>query len=239
MNQDNFTKECIQCHKTKPLSKFYFRKDNHSYRPSCKLCRIIQTQQQYWKNPEKKKQYVKQWRMHHPDYEKQRYQKNPIKKNSSSKRWRLNNPEKVKQSRRESWKKNKKRNNEHKKSRYHNDIDFYIYTICRTRLNKALTINQKTGRTIEILGCSIFELRKYLESMFTNKITWKNRGFGKDKWNIDHIIPLSFFNLQDPTEQKQACHYTNLQPMMQDDNLQKGDRINGLKLLYRNNTPFI
>ena len=32
-------KECVKCHKVKPLSEFYFRKDNNTYRAECKECR--------------------------------------------------------------------------------------------------------------------------------------------------------------------------------------------------------
>lgn len=57
-------------------------------------------------------------------------------------------------------------------------------------------------------------------------MTWENRGmFG---WHIDHIIPLSLFNLTDRNDFLNACHYTNLQPLWSLDNLKKGDRINSV-----------
>jgi hypothetical protein len=45
-----------------------------------------------------------------------------------------------------------------------------------------------------------------------------NRG-----WHIDHIRPLASFDLSDPFQFKEACHYTNLQPLWWMDNLIKGD----------------
>ena len=56
-------------------------------------------------------------------------------------------------------------------------------------------------------------------------MSWNNYGNKDDCWVIDHRIPLSFFNLDDPTEQKQACHYTNLQPMWRNENIQKGKNL--------------
>ena len=52
-------------------------------------------------------------------------------------------------------------------------------------------------------------------------MTWDNWGNGKGKWNIDHKIPLSAFDLVNLEQLSQACHYTNLQPMWAKDNLKK------------------
>lgn len=43
--------------------------------------------------------------------------------------------------------------------------------------------------------------------------------------HIDHIVPLSSFDLTKETEQKKAYHYTNLQAMLNCCNLKKSDSI--------------
>ena len=53
-------------------------------------------------------------------------------------------------------------------------------------------------------------------------MSWDN--WALDGWHIDHIKPLSSFNLENREELKKACHYTNLQPMWAEDNLRKGSK---------------
>jgi hypothetical protein len=47
----------------------------------------------------------------------------------------------------------------------------------------------------------------------------------EDGWHIDHIKPLSKFNLQDRNEFLKANHYTNLQPLWAEENISKGNKI--------------
>ncbi len=91
----------------------------------------------------------------------------------------------------------------------------------RKRLQKALKGNFKSGSAVEDLGCSISELKLYLENQFEPDMSWDNYG----EWHIDHIHPLSGFDLSDPEQIRKACHYMNLQPLWARDNQSKGDKL--------------
>lgn len=116
-----------------------------------------------------------------------------------------------------------------KKSKNHNrnmieNPNYALSHIIRGRINSALKFNYsvKVHKTIKLLGCSIKEARKYIESKFKDGMSWSNHG--KKTWHIDHIKPLASFDLTNPKEQKKAFHYTNLQPLFWRENLSKGKR---------------
>ena len=104
-----------------------------------------------------------------------------------------------------------------------NNIKFKLPSILRRRLRCALKGNYKTGSAVKDLGCSIDELKSYLESKFLSGMSWDNYGFYG--WHIDHIKPLASFDLTDRKQFLEACHYKNLQPLWAKDNLIKGDKL--------------
>jgi hypothetical protein len=118
---------------------------------------------------------------------------------------------------------NKDKIREYYKNRKNVDIQFKLSTNLRSRLNIALKSNYKSGSAVKDLGCSIDELKTYLESKFSPGMTWDN--WGINGWHIDHIKPLNSFDLTDRNQLLEACHYTNLQPLWAKDNLSKSDNI--------------
>jgi len=70
-------------------------------------------------------------------------------------------------------------------------------------------------------GCSVDDLCKHLESRFTYGMSWDNFS----EWHIDHIKPISSFDLLDPIEAAKANHFSNLQPLWALDNLKKSNKM--------------
>ena len=114
------------------------------------------------------------------------------------------------------------RRNKYEKERKETDLCFKLTKSLRSRLHGAIKNNHKGGSAVSNLGCSIEELKKHLEGKFKPGMAWDNYGFYG--WHIDHIVPLSSFDLSNPDEVKQACHYSNLQPLWAEENLQKSDK---------------
>lgn len=122
--------------------------------------------------------------------------------------------------------KNKDKVNKYYRERYKKP-NVKIEMLLRNRIRIAVT-SQNIGKyykSVEILGCSVDECRKYLESKFLPGMTWDNHGFGEGRWHIDHIIPCASFDLAKPEEQLKCFHYTNLQPLWHNENLSKSDKI--------------
>lgn len=104
-----------------------------------------------------------------------------------------------------------------------NTLNRKISKNLRIRLYSAIKNNRKIYKTFDLLGCSIYEFKKYLEFRFTPEMTWEN--YGK-VWHIDHIRPCASFDLSKEENQKECFHYTNLQPLEAFKNLSKGKKLN-------------
>jgi len=106
--------------------------------------------------------------------------------------------------------------------KYHNSSpELKIKRMLRKAIRQAINQQSVKKKTQLALGCDIKFLRAYLETRFEEGMTWGNYG---SEWHIDHVKPLSSFDLSRKPEQLKANHYTNLQPLWASDNLSKGDR---------------
>jgi len=96
------------------------------------------------------------------------------------------------------------------------DTEYALALRLRSRLNHCLRGKaiKKTEKTLDMLGCTVPEAVKYLE---TNP-----RGLKIEGNHIDHIRALISFNLHLPSERRMANHYLNLQLLTPEENLAKG-----------------
>ena len=108
------------------------------------------------------------------------------------------------------WSKNQRKEN----------LQFKLAANLRSRFTAAIRQKNKTGSAVRDLGCSINELKQYLEAQFINGMNWEN--WSRDGWHIDHIVPLASFDLTDRDQFLKATHFTNLQPLWAQENLSKG-----------------
>lgn len=190
---------------------------------------------------EKKRQmdrfYSRQYGLRHPK-ERKATQKlyrsnNPAKCRESRRKCILKNPEAHKKRAAESSRKHraafKKKNGVcYATAKRKTDPVFALVCLVRNRTFLALQKQNasKCARTLALLGCTAAKLCDHIQSLFAPGMAWENRG----EWHIDHIIPLSKFDLRDREQQAAAFHYTNLQPLWAEDNLRKSTKVPGQNL---------
>ena len=65
----------------------------------------------------------------------------------------------------------------------------------RTRLRHL--VKRKNEPTLEYLGISSGEYKKWIEYQFDDVMTWDNYG---SYWHMDHVVPCNSFNLENEEE---------------------------------------
>lgn len=98
-----------------------------------------------------------------------------------------------------------------------------IALILRQSLHRITHNIGKVDNFVYYLGCTIEECRQHLENQFQEGMTWDN--YGRDGWQIDHIIPCAAFDLSDSIQQRICSNFRNLQPLWAKDNASKGSKI--------------
>ena len=89
----------------------------------------------------------------------------------------------------------------------------------RSRIHMALI--RKTKHTIKYLGCNTDE---YITWITNNDFNYTIENHGNE-WHIDHVIPLSKFNLEDEQQQSLAFNWRNTMPLSVKENLSKNNKI--------------
>lgn len=202
------TKKCSKCKEEKDI--YLFDKDWTSitgFKYKCKQC----TNLYYCKIKDRKKEYQTLNKDKIALNKKRRYLENREIICSKAKEYSKNNREKI---------------NKYRKRLYNelkNDPNFKLSHTIKSSVRKAIKKNSKSLSTFKLLGCTVEYLKDYLELKFKDGMTWENHGL--HGWHIDHIVPISNFDLADPEQQKKCFHYTNLQPLWAIDNLKKGNKV--------------
>ena len=199
------TKKCCRCQEEKIYEAFHKKTSSpDGRRDVCKECRKLDSRAYYVANRE---EIIRK----NCEYSMGRYHNEPIYREEFLARSRAN--EKVYGPRR----------NEIRRQRRQRDPIYRITVALRARIGNLITGKSKAAPTLELLGCTLDQLKVHLESQFKPGMTWDNYGF--KGWHMDHIKPCISFNLLDPDEQKACFHYTNLRPLWWHENLSKGGKI--------------
>lgn len=246
------TKKCCRCCKIKSVKNFNYNTKTGKYYTRCTICsekNNKESKEYYNKNKYKKQTYYKTLSAEtikkRKEYAKEYYKKNKDKILERQKRYKelhpevkkrdlikakeriKKNPQKQKKYRLEYYKNNSKkiikRGTDFTAKKIKNNVEFKLQHSLRSRLRAAIKNKCKTGSAVRDLGCSVSEFKVYISNKFQDGMTWDN--WGLKGWTLDHIIPLSKFDLTDREQLLKACHYTNMQPLWAIDNIEKGNKI--------------
>jgi hypothetical protein len=225
---------CKSCNKkyrelNKEQSKLYSKEYNKKYYPKNRV--KLLKQQKLYRNSHKKeiKEYFlayysdnsnklkhkivqKKWNMKNKLQISERMKKyNELHKNENSIKAKLY------------YQKNKEKRLLYERNKLKTDIYYKLVNHLRRRIYSAIKHNSKSQSTIQLLGCSVIQLKQHLESQFKPGMTWDNYGYYG--WHVDHILPCASFDLSKPEEQRKCFNYTNLQPLWMKENLEKSDKM--------------
>ena len=191
----------------------------------CKICKIKQPLSEYSPNAATCRGCN---RIKNRERNKKRYHEDPdykIKQLTSTKKyhdindyysfWRDKNRDKIKEYNQQ----NKEYKRQWAQNQRQNNIQYKLKENIRSRIYQSL--QNKSDSSEMLLGCSIEEYIVYLEQQFDKNMNWNNYG---TYWEIDHINPISKFNLTDVNEIKICFNYKNTRPLSIDENRKKGDK---------------
>ena len=200
-------RKCLECNIEYDDRLFLKREENSP----CKKCRRKKSSSKYRENNRQKlRDYNKKYkslnkekvRAYNKKWMKERYH--------IYQEWVANNKEKVNEIKRR-----------HEVNKRSNNEIYKITRIVRNSIRSSIrSLNfKKKSKTTEIIGCSMYEFMIYIQSTFSEGMTFENYG----QWHLDHIIPISHAKTYE--EAIRLNHYTNFQALWAAENLRKSNKI--------------
>lgn len=227
-------KVCSQCKIEKNINEFRFRTDTKKYRNKCLSCENYNRLLIYDK--ERKRQYNLIYREKNRDrlnmIDKKEYEENREQKILQARKYRLENKEKInerdrkryyedrKDKMKEYYAKNKNkmrgRINKYYNQRIKTDNNFKLKELIRGRFRSALNFYSKNGKTKSMKEYGI-DIKIIVEKLGQPPQDDK-------KYHIDHIFPVSAFDLNDAEHIKLCWHPDNLQWLEASENISKNNK---------------
>jgi len=223
-------KACTKCGESKPLDDFHKSNSIKSgYGGVCKVCDRAKGKAYYEAN--KERVLARSAKNKAKDPEKTAatnaawHQANKARRQADAAAWRKANPEKSR-AYTKAWEDRNPGSSLERNRRRQRTVRGRLENVIRAGMFRGITRSTKAGRkSFDILGYTADDVRARMELLFQPGMSWDN--YGKDGWEIDHIIPLAAHNYETPDDIdfKHAWALTNLQPLWGKENRSKGDRI--------------
>lgn len=213
-------KKCGKCQEEKEFQEFNKCKSGkYGLHNQCRSCQR-ETKQKWVEN---NREHVKEYSQREDVREAARERDN--KRYKEDEEYRLKTLERNRLRRQKEPAKIKQRANESKRRK--ENINYRLRATLNTRLRQILRLQAicKEGSILELIGCSMGDFVKHIESLWTEGMCWENYGRNNDNWQLDHIIPCCSFDLNFPEEIKKCYHFSNVQPLWKLENASKGSRM--------------
>ncbi len=213
----------------------------------------IQKSKDYYEiNAEERKQYAKEYRNIHLDYyneyNKQYHIDNKESENERKKKYYHANKERIAErhraymdrpgkkeralelknkNRKENWERHLEWSREWSQKQRDTSTNYAKSNSIRSTIHAALKRNGiiKSEASEILLGCKVIDAMAYLESF----------GYNRAIHDIDHIVPIGRFDMNNETHRIIAFNYRNMQPLRKSENRSKQDKlIKGWELIITN-----
>ena len=111
---------------------------------------------------------------------------------------------------------------EYQKNKYKNNPQYRVSINMSSQIRQSLKDGKGGAAWEKLVGYSLKDLMKHLESLFEDGMTWENYG----EWHIDHRKPQSWFKYDsyDSIIFKECWAIENLQPKWASENISKGNK---------------
>ena len=181
-------------------------------------------------NTDRNKERCKKWKKDNKDkvseYNKKYRQENKDEIKEREIKYKQENPDKIKQTSKKYYQTHKCEHNKNTGKCIICNLSLYLINIQRGQIWRCLKLStqNKTKSSIEYLGCDADYFKDYIQKKMDiyNQTAEVKMDF--TNIHIDHIKPISVFNLDDEEEFLDCCNYTNLQPLLSKDNLIKKNK---------------
>lgn len=108
--------------------------------------------------------------------------------------------------------------------KYRRDPQLRAAHLSRKRVRNMVQRGTASPETLELIGCSRELFMAHIQRQFAPGMHWDNLGIGEGFWNLDHIKPISDWDLTDYEQRKQCFSWRNTQPLWSLDNIRKSNK---------------
>lgn len=211
--KSGFRGRCKKCVRDFDMKRIYKHTNNLTHR-ICNTCNLNKNISNYHKNKRGKDGYFPTCKL--CQNEKRRYKRKNPKKTNYDDIYDKYKKYIVKQNRLN-----------YKKKNVYTNVQLKIRKSIQRRLLYAIKNNIETSSINKYLDCSISYFKKWIESQFTDNMSWSNYG----EWQYDHVKPCAFYDLTIDEELYKCFNWKNYQPLMKQDNYIKNNKINKKQIL--------